>query len=540
MLVRAAGRLGSRIGVRHTLRTLNAGLSVGHMQFRVSSSISAAEIQSKIDYYSQQRPSALTVRQFMENKKDLTTAVASASYLFQKELPIRVSHMCKVIDRLPVVFRELSTVAQGRNWYSQTMADILATQKHLLHSNEKNQKELVKLSVEACKRILGRHANTVPAMAAGLLQVKEMSEKDKNGHRQIPSFQQFLDDLFMSRIGTRLCMSQYIELFEPLIDEKRMSLGGRKSAGVFDEHLDLHALLLEAAGSAQSLCEQNYGHHPELQVAMYQTDKASPSVLPPPSTSPTSASPRHPSFSLAPPPDLVLAVPAPLQPDPHGLQPTSWLDRMLGDPPTGQRTPHYSKVQNLTFSYVPSHLYHILFELLKNSMRAVSEYHQDQDTLPAVRVILVKAEHDLTIKIEDQGGGVPLHCMDKLWQYSFTTAPRPATKDLQFSMNSAPMCGFGYGLPLSRLYARYFGGDLRLVSTEGYGMDSLIYLKAVSSDAKETLTTVSHEDEATLLLTREELIQELRAQRKLNQQLTETMQWLMNEKEKKKDATPPP
>jgi pyruvate dehydrogenase kinase 2/3/4 len=37
-------------------------------------------------------------------------------------------------------------------------------------------------------------------------------------------------------------------------------------------------------------------------------------------------------------------------------------------------------------------------------------------------------------------------------------------------MNHAPLAGFGYGLPVSRLYARYLGGELNLISTQVRGL----------------------------------------------------------------------
>uniref|UniRef100_A0A8C9W117 Protein-serine/threonine kinase n=1 Tax=Scleropages formosus TaxID=113540 RepID=A0A8C9W117_SCLFO len=134
--------------------------------------------------------------------------------------------------------------------------------------------------------------------------------------------------------------------------------------------------------------------------------------------------------------------------------------------------------------YVPSHLFHMLFELFKNSMRATVElYANSSEDLPPVQALVTLGKEDLSIKISDRGGGVPLRKIDRLFNYMYSTAPSPSLKPSR----AAPLAGFGYGLPISRLYARYFQGDLVLYSMEGVGTDAVIYLKALSSESFERL-----------------------------------------------------
>uniref|UniRef100_A0AAQ5X1Q6 Protein-serine/threonine kinase n=1 Tax=Amphiprion ocellaris TaxID=80972 RepID=A0AAQ5X1Q6_AMPOC len=140
--------------------------------------------------------------------------------------------------------------------------------------------------------------------------------------------------------------------------------------------------------------------------------------------------------------------------------------------------------QPLHIVYVPSHLYHMLFELFKNAMRATVETHETSPTLPSIKVRIALGTEDLTIKMSDRGGGVPLRKIDRLFSYMYSTAPSPVHVD---NSRNAPLAGFGYGLPISRLYARYFQGDLQLYSMEGYGTSAVIYLKALSSESVERL-----------------------------------------------------
>ncbi|CAL9699482.1 unnamed protein product [Knipowitschia caucasica] len=142
-----------------------------------------------------------------------------------------------------------------------------------------------------------------------------------------------------------------------------------------------------------------------------------------------------------------------------------------------------NKSQSISIVYVPSHLYHMLFELFKNAMRATIETHENRDELPPIKVLVSLGGEDMSIKVSDMGGGVPFRRTDNLFSYMYSTAPAPQMGD----HSRPPLAGFGYGLPISRLYAKYFQGDLQLYSMEGYGTDAVVYLKALSTDSVERL-----------------------------------------------------
>lgn len=65
--------------------------------------------------------------------------------------------------------------------------------------------------------------------------------------------------------------------------------------------------------------------------------------------------------------------------------------------------------------------------------------------------------------MSDEGGGIPRSGVARIWTYMYSTAKIPMP-DMEEVGDTQPvvLAGYGYGLPLSRLYARYFGGDLQV------------------------------------------------------------------------------
>eukprot|EP00521_Asterionellopsis_glacialis_P006009 CAMPEP_0195282028 /NCGR_PEP_ID=MMETSP0707-20130614/1085_1 /TAXON_ID=33640 /ORGANISM="Asterionellopsis glacialis, Strain CCMP134" /LENGTH=414 /DNA_ID=CAMNT_0040340977 /DNA_START=85 /DNA_END=1329 /DNA_ORIENTATION=- len=146
------------------------------------------------------------------------------------------------------------------------------------------------------------------------------------------------------------------------------------------------------------------------------------------------------------------------------------------------------------FTYIPHHLQYMLTELLKNSCRAtVQRYlqqnpHMDSSSFSTiskvskpdpVRVVIVKGKEDVTIKVADRGGGVPRSVMKRIFTFAHSTSNHQEESKTEFGQNSftgSHQSVNGFGLPMTRIYARYFGGELTLKSMEGYGLDAYLYL----------------------------------------------------------------
>lgn len=151
--------------------------------------------------------------------------------------------------------------------------------------------------------------------------------------------------------------------------------------------------------------------------------------------------------------------------------------------------------QHVNCVYVPSHLHHIFFEIFKNSMRATLEFAEEKSLLevPDISCQIFKTVDDITIKVSDRGGGIRRATRGKIFQYMYSTAPSVSIPHGGGSYGAGlegrnlPMHGLGYGLPLSRLYARYFKGDIQIASVDGYGTDVFVYLQSLSHMAQENL-----------------------------------------------------
>ncbi|KAH8049410.1 pyruvate dehydrogenase [Aureococcus anophagefferens] len=130
---------------------------------------------------------------------------------------------------------------------------------------------------------------------------------------------------------------------------------------------------------------------------------------------------------------------------------------------------------------VPHHVTYVVHELLKNALvatveRRIRDHGRDADDddfpLSPVEVALAAGDGEVVVEVTDRGGGMPEDAIAACLALRPGLARYDRLDDPGGSYNSgslAPVSGVGMGLPMAKLYARHFGGGLRLASDLGAG-----------------------------------------------------------------------
>lgn len=345
----------------------------------------------------------------------------------RRELPIRLARRVVDLHNVPYL-RDMDSVREVKELYASSFADLVETTDDDVDDDDGDglldEADFARL-VEG---VYERHAAVLVQMARGAFELRRRlrneGEGGGGGKRGRVSFDrlkgphEFLDRFYVSRIGIRVLIGQYLSLRQPPLPDY---------VGIICSRTSPYEIVRRATDDASFMCVRRYGDAPEVVIS-------------------------------------------------------GRLD--------------------LSFPYVPTHLHYIMLELLKNSMRATMDWHDARDDdedggsgdYPPIKVVIADGaeNEDVVIKVADEGGGIPRSHVSRIWSYLFTTAD-PAVQEGMVSFDEkvdhsidSPMAGLGYGLPISRSYARYFGGDLSLMSMEGYGTDAFVYLTRLGN-TKEPL-----------------------------------------------------
>eukprot|EP00585_Thalassiosira_rotula_P010848 CAMPEP_0196137850 /NCGR_PEP_ID=MMETSP0910-20130528/5699_1 /TAXON_ID=49265 /ORGANISM="Thalassiosira rotula, Strain GSO102" /LENGTH=584 /DNA_ID=CAMNT_0041398367 /DNA_START=285 /DNA_END=2039 /DNA_ORIENTATION=- len=367
-----------------------------------------------------------------------------------KELPIRIAQ--RAIDLLTLPHglnrtREVQSIANTYLRYLERLRDFPVP------TNSETEREFTH---ELKGLILDRHSIPM-AIARGLRSLKD-DRKAPVDARRLAEMEEGLNRFFTARVGLRFLVEHHVlsgndedsdALYRnqleaegglELLDDEDHALassedaanGGDRIGGAIQQNCDPVKEVRRTAARVMKLCRESYGIAPEIEIVDCTPDKDA----------------------------------------------------------------------SLQFTYVPHHLRYMLAELLKNSCRATvrsylcgtntqiedhTKHHDDPDggihdapSLPPIQVIVTKGEEDVTIKIADRGGGMPRSVTNRIWTFAHSTLSkeRRALEDkYDFGKDEGSGAHIrGFGLPLARIYARYFGGEVTIKSIEGYGVDAYLYL----------------------------------------------------------------
>lgn len=204
-------------------------------------------------------------------------------------------------------------------------------------------------------------------------------------------------------------------------------------------------------------------------------------------------------------------------------------DSMLGPFPDKSKMPDLiiDGDVDASFQFMVPHLHYLIGEILRNSFEATIKTHGASGTgkLPPIKITIIDSKKQIVFRISDRGGGVSHSKLESMWSFgklpdlarnslkNFHRIPglqmysnlkvTPAGSSIVNTQNGLGQTSvadineistqtkkstleklimrphqfkLGLGLPMCKVYADYWNGDLTMNSLEGYGSDTCLTL----------------------------------------------------------------
>lgn len=388
-------------------------------------------------------------------------------------LPSRLANRIQSLRSLPYIVVANPNVNKIHNNYVHSLSTLLPYAEKRIESLQ----EEIQFT-EVLAEIVQTHSNTIAILAKGFLEARKYISADE--------VTMFLDEHLRARIGTRLIAEQHIALHfsskphNDLKDDgtKQHSVENSSYIGVIDTGLKPAALVRTCENTVGEICELNYGVRPTVNI-----------VGKPETT--IAHVPMHLEYVLT---ELLknsfrATIEAGMEREPVEvtIAPSPASDEQTAALKTAKRPAEKQEA------------------LGRGAVGVVSNYDQgfvdvasgaNKPDLSASANIrpLDKSTPGVTIRIRDRGGGIKPEDYGKLWQFGFTTFNEDEITEkvsgggqgitaLDVISGGAgggsSLAGLGYGLPLGRAYAEYFGGGIAVQSLWGWGTDVYLSLRGV-------------------------------------------------------------
>ena len=387
-------------------------------------------------------------------------------------LPSRLAHRIQSLRSLPYIVVANPNVSKIHNNYVHSLSTLIPYAEKTI---ETLQEEIQ--FTEAMADLVQTHNNTIAILAKGFLEARKYITA-----REVTNF---LDEHLRARIGTRLIAEQHIALHfsskphNDLKDEDHHynQRHGSSFIGVIDTELQPAALVRTCENTVGEICELNYGVRPSVEIVGH------------PETT-IAHVPMHLEYVLT---ELLKnSFRATIE---AGMEKAPIEVTIAPAPANEARTAALkaTKESREQDKAMEKHDSGVISNSDQGSIDLASGANKPDISASANIRPLDTSTPGVTIRIRDRGGGINPENYAKLWEYGFTTFNEDEINDKTSggqgiaaldvisgsSRGGSSLAGLGYGLPLGRAYAEYFGGGIAVQSLWGWGTDVYLSLRGV-------------------------------------------------------------